>query len=81
MGVSAGYNSAKPSDQDFTVGGVTVANGRYGGATSWGRARSDGNYYSVGWAGGRGVALQGPTLMGVSYSFDGEGASWSGEGR
>ncbi|MGW8993901.1 RHS repeat domain-containing protein [Streptomyces zhihengii] len=76
LGASVGYNSAKASEQDFTLASVTAANGPYGGAASWGKTTSGGDFHSFGWAGGRGVAVQGPTLMGLSYT-PGNGVTWS----
>ncbi|WP_306316680.1 MULTISPECIES: RHS repeat domain-containing protein [unclassified Streptomyces] len=69
-GMSAGINTAVPSDQAYQLANVTVANGYRGGSAAWGKRVSGGNYYQFGWAGGRGTALQGPVLIGGTYSSD-----------
>ncbi|WP_249125993.1 RHS repeat-associated core domain-containing protein [Streptomyces sp. A2-16] len=74
-GVSAGINTAKPDEQAFQVASVTSANGFRGGTFAWGKRTTGGNYYQYGWAGGKGTALQGPMLIGLTYSR-GNGVTW-----
>lgn len=75
FGVSAGWNTAKPSDQKIQLGGVTVADGPWGASGGVGQRSSGGYYYYGGWAGGAGWAPQGPTTLGGQCSFQ-AGCSW-----
>ncbi|MCT9089675.1 hypothetical protein N4G70_12425 [Streptomyces sp. ASQP_92] len=77
MGVSVGWNTAKPSDQKIQLGGVTVADGPWGASGGVGQRSSGGYYYFGGWAGGAGWAPQGPTTFGGQCSFQ-AGCSWAG---
>lgn len=71
---------SKFDDQGFTCVSATGAYGYYGAASSWGQRKSGENFYSFGWAAGRGLAVQGPTILGGSFNFK-DGASWSWQGR
>ncbi|MFJ8614127.1 hypothetical protein ACIRH0_44220 [Streptomyces sp. NPDC093675] len=75
-GISSGINTAVPSDQGFQVGSITAAENRLGGNLAWGKRKSGGGYYAFGWSGGKGVALQGPTLLGGMY-IPGSGWTWT----
>ncbi|MFJ8827703.1 RHS repeat-associated core domain-containing protein [Streptomyces sp. NPDC102467] len=72
-GLSAGVNTAVPSDQAYQLANITSAEGYRGGSVAWGKRASGGNYYQIGWAGGKGTAIQGPVLLGGSYTF---GQGW-----
>lgn len=68
-GVSVGWNTATPSDGAVTVGGTTVASGPYGGTYSYQRNGDGKSFHQFGWAGGKGVAIQGFPLAGVAWDM------------
>ncbi|MGW1169131.1 RHS repeat-associated core domain-containing protein [Streptomyces sp. NPDC002550] len=75
FGASVGFSTATPDDEGRQLGGITVADGLAGFSFSVGQRNSGGYYYTFGWAGGMGIALQGPTTMGGGYT---KGEGWSG---
>ncbi len=77
LGATVNWNTAEVSDQKIQMASVTGADGWYGGTSGWGQRTSGGNYYNYGWAGGLGVAAQGPTLGGWAWDLS-DGLRWVG---
>ncbi|WP_395297335.1 hypothetical protein ACF9IK_30800 [Kitasatospora hibisci] len=73
LGVSAGWNTATPDDNATTISGVTVADGWIGGSYSYERGPEGNSFHQFGWAGGAGVAVQGPPLIGFHFGAGGSG--------
>ncbi|MGW6561622.1 RHS repeat-associated core domain-containing protein [Streptomyces hydrogenans] len=71
-GMSVGWNTARPKDGATQVVGVTAASRRVGAAYAYQENAEGKAFHQFGWAGGKGVAVQGPPSWGFVVTRNGD---------